>query len=218
MTMNTAETLYHLHGLLPLKERQQSLSSEETKLHRTILRSFMKLGRPLEMAEISSSLSVADSDASLARLGACDLIVLDGRGEVIGAYPFTTEKTAHRLKVSGHWIHAMCALDALAVSPMFGQEVQIDSRCVISGEPIYIRQRGLELLETIPSGEILLGIHWQEVGNCAADSLCQEMVFLKNLAAAISWQSLVQDARELFSLREAMELAAEFFVPLISER
>lgn len=163
-------------------------------------------------------LGQVDTGGLLSRLRDNDLIVLDDWGEVVGAYPLTMEKTSHVLKVNGHQVHAMCALDALAVSPMFGLEVIIDSSCEMSSEPIHLRQRGREMLETVPSAELLLGIHWQETTGCAAHSLCREMVFLKNLDAAIDWQKLAPKARELFSLEEAMELAAEFFVPLMQER
>jgi mercuric reductase len=216
--MNTAETLHRLHSLLPLKERQQRLSRGEGICHQAILLSFVEQGRALAGSELSSMLGQSDVKDLLSHLSENDLVVLDKQGEVTGAYPFTMKETAHKLKVNGHTVHAMCALDALAVSSMFGLDVSIDSRCAISGEPIYLRQRGLELLQTAPSDEILMGIHWQKVTSCAADSLCREMIFLKDLDTATSWQSMGHNARELFSLHEAMELAAEFFVPLISEK
>jgi mercuric reductase len=217
MNMNTAETLYRLHGLLPLKERQQSLSPEETGLHRMILHSFIERGRPLERTEISRSEWIGDFDSILARLRVFDLIVLDDRSEVVGAYPFTMERTPHHIEVNGHRIYAMCALDALAVSPMFGLEVQINSRCAVSQDPIHLRQRDLELLEIEPSKDLLLGIHWQESTTCAAHSLCREMVFLKNLDVAMTWQEVVSEARELFEIQEAVQISAQFFVPLLRE-
>lgn len=215
--MNTAETLYRLHGLLPLKERQQRLSQIEVKLHRTILRSFVERGRPLAKGEISRSQDAANPDTLLDRLRACDLVVLDGRGEVVGAYPFTIEKTHHVVEVNGHRLQAMCALDALAVSPMFDLEVQIHSRCASSQVPIRLRQRDLELLEMEPSEDLLLGIHWQKATTCAAHSLCREMVFLKDLDAAMRWQKIVPEVRELFGPQEAARIAAQFFMPLLKE-
>jgi len=215
--MNTAETLYRLHGLLPLKERQQGLSQIEVKLHQVILRSFVERGRPLAKWEISRSQDAANPDTLLDRLRACDLVVLDGRGEVVGAYPFTIEKTHHVVEVNGHRLQAMCALDALAVSPMFDLEVQIHSRCASSQVPIRLRQRDLELLEMEPSEDLLLGIHWQKATTCAAHSLCREMVFLKDLDAAMCWQKTVPEVRELFGPQEAARIAAQFFMPLLQE-
>lgn len=215
--MNTAEILYRLHGLLPLKERQHGLSQEEAELHRAILRSFAERGRPPTRKEIARSWGAEDSDAILARLRDNDLVVLDERGEVSGAYPFTMERTPHRLEVNGHRMHAMCALDALAVGPMFELEVRIDSHCAVSNEPIHLRQRRLDLLEMTPSEDLLLGIHWRQATTCAAHSLCREMVFLKDLDAAIVWQQTAPGDRELFELREAVSIAAQFFVPLLRD-
>ncbi len=217
MTMNTAETLYRLHGLLPLKERQQNLPSEETEIHRAILHSFVNQGRPLNPAELSNMQGGGDCDVLLAHLRDKDLLVLDERGAIAGAYPFTTENTPHCLQVNGHRVHAMCALDALAVSPMFGLEVQIDSRCATSNASIYIHQRGQKLLAVKPSNDLLLGIHWQQTAGCAAHSLCREMVFLKNLEAAMKWQCLAPETRELYDIREAVQLAADFFKPLLHD-
>lgn len=215
--MNTAETLFRLHALLPLKKRQQGLSQEEAELHRAILRSFMERGRPLTREEIARSPGAVDADDILSRLRDNDLVVLDEHGEVSGAYPFTMEGTPHRLEVNGHHLHAMCALDALAVSPMFGLEVKIDSRCVASNAPIHLRQRSFDMLEMKPSKDLLLGIHWRQSTTCAAHSLCREMVFLKDLGAAMVWRQTAPEDRELFELREAVSIAAQFFVPLLQE-
>jgi len=217
MNMNPAETLYRLHGLLPLKERQQDLSTAETELHRAILHSFITQGRPLNRIEISNMWGGSDCDVLLAHLRDKDLLVLDKQGSISGAYPFTTENTPHCLKVNGHRVHAMCALDALAVSPLFGLEVQIDSRCAVSHAAIHIHQRDQELLEVTPSNDLLLGIHWQQTSGCAAHSLCREMVFLENLEAAMTWQGLAPETRELYELQEAVKLAADFFKPLLHD-
>lgn len=215
--MNTAETLYRLHGLLPLKDRQQRLSREEEACHQAILLSFVEQGRALTASEIASRFDQSDAKVFLSRLSEKDLVVLGKRGEVIGAYPFTLEETPHRLTVNGHWVHAMCALDALAVSSMFACEVRIDSFCAQSGKPIHIRQRNKTLLQVEPSDQLLLGIHWQPVAGCAAHSLCREMVFLQDLEAAMAWQQTDPEPRELFELQEAVQIAAEFFEPLMQE-
>jgi mercuric reductase len=159
----------------------------------------------------------SDCDVLLAHLRGKDLLVLDELGAIAGAYPFTTEKTPHCLTVNGQRVHAMCALDALAISPLFGLEVQIDSRCAASNAAIHIHQRGLKLLEVKPSNDLLLGIHWQQTAGCAAHSLCREMVFLKNLEAAMKWQGLAPETRELYDLEEAVQLAAGFFKPLLHD-
>jgi len=211
--MNTLDIFYHLNGLLPLKERQNTLGREDAALHRSILRSFAERGAPPpHTAEEHPQVA-----AALQRLRDSDLVVLDDQDRIIGAYPFTLEETPHRLTVNSHRLHAMCALDALAVGPMFDCAVRIDSSCAISRQPIHIHQQGMVLLEVEPADSLLLGIHWQPVATCAAHSLCRDMVFLKDLDAATVWQQTDPEARELFGLQEAVQIAARFFTPLMQE-
>ena len=41
------------------------------------------------------------------------------------AYPFSGRPTPHRVRFAdGHEVHAMCALDALGVAPMFGEQIE----------------------------------------------------------------------------------------------
>lgn len=68
-----------------------------------------------------------------------------------------------------------------------------------------------------PSEDLLLGIHWQKATTCAAHSLCREMVFLKDLDAAMRWQKIASEVRELFGPQEAARIAAQFFMPLLQE-
>ncbi|MBT4499103.1 MAG: hypothetical protein HOC74_15345 [Gemmatimonadetes bacterium] len=212
------EAVHRLHDRLPLKGRQRQLDKELLQIHKAILRSFVERGYPLRKKEIAGMLSDTDVTKALVRLCEDDLLILDTQSEEpIGAYPMTMENTPHRLIVNGHEIHAMCALDALAVSPMFGIETQIDSHCHISGEPIYLRQKEMEILEAKPSLDVHVGIRWQTPTTCAAHSLCLEMIFLGDRDRMKEWQGSEMESREVFVLHEAVEFAAAFFVPLMEE-
>ena len=229
--------LQRLNDFLPLKKRQQALPKPLATIHRMILRSLAEQGRPPSTEEIAAVLgSRVSALQALAVLSSNDLIVLNtpvvrdevGRrlslenpdGKIIGAYPMTTEKTPHRVMVGGKYgteIHAMCAVDALAISQMFGVETCIDSKCHATGEAIYICQKGREILAARPTPEIRVGIRWQKVSTCAAHTLCTEMVFLKDAATAANWKAKDPEAIELFTLPEAVEYSAAFFLPLLEE-
>jgi hypothetical protein len=229
--------LKRLNELLPLKKRQQALPKPLAHVHRLILRSLAERGKPLTTNEIGALLGSRESAMqALAVLGSNDLVVLsspvvkdekahtlklqDPDAKILGAYPMTTETTPHKLRVggpAGQEIYAMCAVDALAIGLMFGVETCIDSKCHATGEPIYICQKGRQIVQTRPSPEIRVGIRWQKFSTSAAHSLCTEMVFLKDAQAAASWQSKDPEAIELFTLPEAVEYAAAFFLPLLDE-
>jgi mercuric reductase len=227
------QSLNHLQRLLPLKKRQTALAPPVRMVHRAILRSLAETGKPPRQAEIAAMLGGKQSAIhALATLGRSDLVVLnepvaqDDKAhrliapegvEVIGAYPMTTEKTPHKVEINGHWVNAMCAVDALALSPMFGYDTLIESRCHVTGLPIRIRQKGTEITEAVPSQEIRVGIRWQSTCDGAAHTLCTEMVFLNDSETARMWRETDPDSIELFRLAEAVELGEAFFVPLLED-
>jgi mercuric reductase len=225
--------LTHLQQLLPLKKRQQALAPPLRMVHRAVLRSLAETGKPPRQAEIAAMLGSRQSAIhALATLEKNDLVILNApvtldekthqliapEGiEVLGAYPMTTEKTPHKVEINGHSVNAMCAVDALAMSLMFGRETRIESRCHVTGTPIRIHQRGREITEANPSPEIRVGIRWQSACASAAHTLCTEMVFLKDAETAASWRETNPASVELFTLPEAIELGEAFFVPLLED-
>jgi len=207
--------LEKLNSLLPLKARQSQLEAQIRNLHIAILMHFANTGQALSRDQVAQQLGGGDVDAALQRLAGDDLIVLspDNR-RIAGAYPFTAEERDHAVLVNGHTVHAMCALDSLAIAPMFDTATRIDSRCHITNAPIEIRMQGQELLTAKP-GDVRLGIHWQGTSGCAAQSLCMEMVFLADAENAQRWQQQDSDNTDLFELPDAVRFAAAFFRPLL---
>jgi mercuric reductase len=146
-----------------------------------------------------------------------DMVVFGADGEPIGAYPFTMEAREHQIQVNGHQVYAMCALDALAVSPMFGLDTEINSQCRVTGEPVHIQQSGETIANMEETGGVYFGIEWgaAEGGSCCADSLCMEMIFLRDGEVAEQWLAADPENREIFTLPDSVTFAAQFFVPLM---
>ncbi len=226
--------LKRLNALLPLKARQRSLPEPIAYVHRQILRSLAERGKPITRAKIAAILgNEATMLNALALLGSNDLVVLNTKvvedqktrrmvlenpdGEILGAYPMTTEQTPHHVRVNGTEVYAMCAVDALAIGLMFDTETCIDSKCHVTGEPVYICQKGKELKEVSPGGDLRVGIRWQKPAGSAAHTLCTEMVFLRDPKTALDWRKTDPESIDLFTLPEALELAGAFFLPLMEE-
>ena len=209
-------SLEKLNALLPLKARQDQLPVELKKLHQKILFILVGQGRTPDHAELADMVGEENIDESLQRLSADDLIVLDSDGKLpVGAYPVTVENTPHSIRVNGNTIHAMCALDALSVAPMFSVEVVIDSVCHVSQTPVHIHMQGSKILESQPSTDVTVGIRWQDPSATAAHSLCLEMIFLKDRETAERWQGGDTDNISLYSLSETVEFGKAFFLPLL---
>lgn len=185
------------------------------KAHRAILGSLYSRGRVPEAAEMERLFTDVGGEAALAELRRLDLVVFSKAGELAGAYPMTTETTPHRLVFPDREVYAMCAIDALSVTPMFGGEVEIRSRCRVTGEAVVIHQRDERILCASP-GTTMAGVRWQSPCGHAAHSLCMEMVFLKDNDAVEAWRGGAVEHHSVFNLPDAVEFGARFFKPLLA--
>jgi mercuric reductase len=122
----------------------------------------------------------------------------------------------HSVSVNGHRVHAMCALDALSVAPMFQLATTVKSRCHVTADPVEVEMQGGNVLSASPA-DPRVGIRWQGTSGCAAQSLCLDMVFLRDRETAEGWQ--VQDSANIsiLDLPSAVALGAAFFGPLLEE-
>ncbi|MDZ7752840.1 MAG: alkylmercury lyase family protein [Gammaproteobacteria bacterium] len=212
----TTSAVAKLNQQLPLTARQRRLPEPLAAAHRAMLRSLAERGRPLDAEELAALVGTRDTAGALERLGKDDLVVLNSDGTAVGAYPMTIEDTPHRLRVNGRPVHAMCALDAVSVGPMFDAEVAIESRCAVTGEPIRIRQRGAQILAAEPSDDVRVGVRWQQPEGHAAHSMCMEMVFLKDGETARRWLATGEgEDKSQYTLDDAVAFGAGFFLPLV---
>ena len=204
-----------LNRILPLTARHRALDDPLQRLHKAILQAYIELGRTLSRSEMA--LHVDNINEAVDILKRNDLVVFDDDREPIGAYPFAMEKREHRVTVNNHAVHCMCALDALAVSPMFDMPTRITSCCHVTSTPVTIRQQGRKGLESGNACTANFGINWSAASTtiCCSDSLCTEMIFLKDAAVAEGWLSEEPEQRQVFDLNDAIEFASRFFVPLI---
>jgi hypothetical protein len=118
--------------------RRARLGDAEREFYFWILRRFATHGTPssADTATAAERLGLDATDV-LAKLAHEDLVHLDENGEVVVAYPFSGRPTAHKVRFeSGHEAHAMCAIDALGIAPMFDQAIEIASTDPITGEVV----------------------------------------------------------------------------------
>lgn len=216
MNEKLEQALKRLKCILPLQERQAECAKQIRALHQLVLRSFVTRGRILALEEMAQH--VSDLEDAVNVLRSRDMVIFSKDGTPVGAYPFTMEEREHKVQVNGYQVYAMCALDALAISPMFGMKTHISSRCRITGDPVNIQQseKTIENLDAV--ADLHLGIAWGAANTDAycADSLCMEMMFLRDSRIARQWLADDIGAREIFTLPEAVEFARRFFVPLLS--
>ncbi|MCK5394747.1 MAG: hypothetical protein KAJ32_02085 [Gammaproteobacteria bacterium] len=205
----------HLNEILPLAERQETLSNGIANVYQLILKSYIELGRTLNKAEIAEY--VEDIDETINTLRSNDMVVFDENDEPVGAYPFTMEQREYKVNVNDHTVHSMCALDALAISPMYNVKTHIESKCHVTGDGIVIDQLDQKILNNEENKNVHFGLNWSSAeNNCCATSLCTEMIFLKDKKIAETWLAEDPDNREIFTLNDAIEFATRFFKPLVT--
>lgn len=215
MNDKVTAALAQLNQTLPLVERQSHLTPEAIRVHHEILGTYARTGSSPRIDKLATGgNNIKDTLLQLQQL---DLIVLDADANIIGAYPFTSEARIHRVDIGDHSVHCMCALDALAISPMFECNTVVHSQCALSSSPIKIQQSGRTVLNPDQYNELFLAIDWAAVSSttCCANSLCKQMNFILGSERAHDWLQQ-SNQYELFTLDEAIEFAARFFVPLIS--
>lgn len=208
------EALSHLNAVLPLAARQVALAAPLRELHRHVLASFAQTGRCPRSPTLAARVAPALLEPALRELASLDLLVLDDAGELAGAYPYTLEQTVHRVTLDGLELHAMCAVDALAIAPMTGRTAVIRSCCHQCGAPIVLTQDDEAVAPAPLRDEIRIGIAWRDTDGCAARSLCREMVFFCGTSHAAAWQAGRAD-HDVLQTADAVALAKAFFMPLI---
>ena len=177
MNLTTAQAIDRLRLQFPLLERRAGLSATLQRAHRALLKAILHVAQPLGEERLASCLQTDDWAPAVSELAQHDLIVVDAKRQVVGAYPFSTVPTAHQLEFGNISLYAMCALDALSVGPLLREPVWIRSRCHVTGRAIEIRQDTQELVDVEPGEDVRLGIRWQVPRGPAAHSMCREMVF-----------------------------------------
>jgi hypothetical protein len=130
------------------------------QIYRMILTEFPRLGRgPTvdELHELLKHLNLADILNALDELEQEDAIVRDYEdGRIVAAYPYSSSETPHRVTFdNGTKVWAMCAIDALGIHFMTGQDITIDSTSPQSGLPVKIRMESGKALNVEPSDVVV---------------------------------------------------------------
>ena len=134
----------------PVEAWSAGLPQLHDAVWRATIALFARLGRPPRWEEIAAETNLGERavEKILVKLVGYDLLALDkDRRSISYAYPFTAEPTSHYVKIHGHEVHALCAIDALGVGAMCRTDVAIGSSCQLCGTAISIEtaQQGTTL-------------------------------------------------------------------------
>jgi len=200
------------------RTRALPLDPVETAAHQAILRCFADTGHPpaprdLEQVTAGSGRTTREV---LGGLHESDAIRLTPNGQVAVAYPFSATPTRHRVRIENRTnVYARCAVDALGISAMLGQDTRIDSVDVTTGQPITVTTTaGHTTWE--PAGVVVF-IGADAGGGPSADCCCDYLNFFTDQATARSWTAAHPHIPgQVLTQTEATDLGASLFGQLLA--
>jgi Alkylmercury lyase len=179
------------------RERLRTLTEGERELYRWILRGFAA-GRPPApdaLAGAASELEL-DVETTLERLRQRDLVHHDpSSGAILIAYPFSGRPAAHRVRLNGREVYAMCAIDALGIAPMLGEPIEILSRDPLTGDGIRVELAPEGDGDWQPHEAVVLSGTTGRGDSC--DCCCPVLNFFASADSAQRWLGLNSHVRGL---------------------
>jgi hypothetical protein len=123
------------------RARLERLTPPQRKLYAWILYQFAEAKAPsAEATRDAASGYGLDPAEALAVLAAEDLVHTDVEGRPLLAYPFSAVARGHRVVIDGsHKVEAMCAIDALGMSPMLARSIEVISHDPLSGGEVRVQ-------------------------------------------------------------------------------
>jgi hypothetical protein len=206
-----------------------------------VLRSFATTGHGPSAAELAETAARygTTADAVLAALHVGDYLQLGPGGQIRAAYPFSGVPTPHLVDIDGGpRVHAMCAIDALAMAAMLGTGITITSADPGTGTVVTVTVRADgktgwqpptavvfngrlisgEACRPGPSAEPCGPIPGAPARPASADVCCGYMNFFGTRASAEAWGVAHPGITgEILGQAAALRLGVDIFGELLSE-
>lgn len=185
--------LKRLQEAFPLEVRIEQASEPERAAYADLLRHWI--------GGLAPDHDIAAPDALTALLK-LDAVVLHPKG--VSCYPFSARPTDMRVAFGNRAVHAMCAVDALAMARLLGQSCDIASRCAGCGNALAVHVNDDGSLDHAQAERAM--VWWKPLpdgtGHCA-EGLCRNIRFLCLACSATP--------AELYTLPEASAIGNAFF-------
>ncbi|MEU0120559.1 alkylmercury lyase family protein [Streptomyces albidoflavus] len=188
-------------------------------VHQAVLRHFAATGTVPEPDVLEPAAALAGRTAGevLEELVREDFLTLDAEGRIRAAYPFSATPTRHRVQIAdGPAVWSMCAIDALGIPVMLGQDVTIASTDPVTGEPVTVSTSGQATVWE-PKGAVVF-IGQRPGGGPAATACCDALNFFTSAAAAHAWAKQHPEVPgDVLGQARAQQIAAQTFGPLLAD-
>lgn len=163
--------------------RESTVSPEAHQLFRTLIDELVSTG----------SITQPEHPDLVRELAREDWLVVDG-DVVTAVYPFALESSGIRVTIQGQERFAMCAIDALGITPMLSMSVEIAAICPETGESLHLSVAVDGTITTTPSDVVV--VRRRQRGS-AHLSRCAATRFFVSGDAAERWRAESGDAGDL---------------------
>jgi hypothetical protein len=186
-------------------------------VHQQIPRHFAATGAAPDARTLQPVAAEAGRSATevLADLADEDFLTLDKSGNVRAAYPFSATPTRHKVRLEGGVeVWSMCAIDALGVPAMLGQDVEISSTDPVTGDPVTVTTTDGTIRWEPASAVVFVG--QRPGGGPAASACCGVLNFFTIADNARTWTSLHPDVPgRVVDQPDAEGIGRQTFGPLL---
>jgi hypothetical protein len=188
------QALATLRGLFPLEQRITHATPAQRQAYGLILATWVE-GR-IPAAGLGATPGVQE-------LAQQDALVVSAEG--IGCYPFSARDSAIQVAFGGASVHAMCAIDALAIARLVAAETRITSACQVCAAPLVcvVEANGALAHDQEPAPRVI----WQtgaRGGQDCSQTLCRHIRFICAHCAA-------PPEAGLYTLAQAAVIGNAFF-------
>jgi hypothetical protein len=191
------------------RRRALPLDAVERAAHQRILHSFAATGHPPSPGDLQADV--------LRALHEVDAIGLTSYGEIAVAYPFSAVPTRHRVRIGERVdVYAMCAIDALGIASMLGQDTVIESVDITNGMSVNVVTRAGST-SWAPTGAVVF-VGADSGGGPSADCCCDYLNFFTDRPSAEAWVAAHPDVPgQIVDQRDAESLAVRLFGHLLAD-
>jgi DNA-binding transcriptional regulator YhcF (GntR family) len=216
-----AEAISHILEIFDIERQWRGYTDRHDQVRTAILAGFATMGRTPSLTQLAKTTGLAPDtiESVLRELKSRDLVVLDAAGtHVLAAYPFAEHDTGHRVRLKTGWVNALCAVDALGIGGMVGQNTVIQSACRQCRAPIRIEtsNQGADLTFYDPPSAVVWIGDWYADG-CGATSLCTTITFFCSDSHLGQWQASARHGTgRRLSVEEAHQVGLALFGPMLT--
>lgn len=194
----------------------RSLAPAHRHVHRALIEAVLATGSIPAVEELTAHLEMSGDTIReiLSVLRAADYLALGTRGEVSCPYPFSATPTPHVVLIDGQPRYAMCAIDALGIPAMLGQELGVVGAYAVCNAPIALQIAPGEVMSAEPTTAMVVAR--RDESKPAFAACCPFTVFVCDQPHAEQFMRRIPGTHAL-PLAEALTEAEKIFADLLAE-